>query len=180
MIHYEKLVEIYANDLAKGSKVKGPGDESDLEEEQSTLNATQNGGNQVAEESTSQTRGINNTTSTSRQSLKRKSCEVDPLEVEFIHISKSITSLLEVEKESALAMNDMKKAFVHEVNVHEDTCEKRKQLFQVLCALPNLTPDQVVKATRLIGQDVAKMDLFFTMPDDFKAIFARQEIEGNN
>ncbi|KMT08696.1 hypothetical protein BVRB_6g139690 [Beta vulgaris subsp. vulgaris] len=176
MVHYDKLVEIYANDLAKGSKVKGPGDQSETEEDISTLNVAE--GN--VDESASQTRGTNTTPGTSKQSLKRKAGELDPLEIEFLQISKSITSLLEAEKESVLAMKDITKAFTHEINVHEETCDKRKSLFEVLCKLPGLSSDQVVKATRLIGQDIAKMDLFLAMPDDFKVIFAQQEIDGAN
>ncbi|KMT02131.1 hypothetical protein BVRB_9g207140 [Beta vulgaris subsp. vulgaris] len=139
MVHYDKLVEIYANDLAKGSKVKGPGDQSETEEDISTFNVDQ--GN--VDESASQTRGTNTTPGTSKQSLKRKAGELDPLEIEFLQISKSITSLLEAEKESALAMKDIRKAFTHEINVHEETCDKRKSLFEVLCTLPGLSSDQV-------------------------------------
>ncbi|KAL2931843.1 hypothetical protein RDABS01_037253, partial [Bienertia sinuspersici] len=159
MIHYDKLVEIYANDLAKGGKVKGPGEQSDSSEEQCTINTNQVGG---------------------QQCVKRKSHEVDILEREFIQISKTLSSLIEVEKDNAMAMNDIKRAFVHEVDVHEQTTEKRKQLFQLLSTLSGLTTEQIVKDTRLIGQDTAKMDLFFTMPDDFKVIFAQQEISGAN
>ncbi|KAL2902420.1 hypothetical protein RDABS01_027502 [Bienertia sinuspersici] len=125
VIHYDKLVEIYANDLAKGTKVKGLGDQSNMDEDQCNANEVQPE-SQAADESP-QVRG---------------------------------------------AMNDIKKAFVHGVDVHEQTREKRKQLFEVLCALPGLTPMQVVKATHLIDQDAAKMDSFFSMPDDFQVIFA--------
>ena len=59
-------------------------------------------------------------------------------------------------------------------------CESRKKSFQVLCSLPGLTPKQVVKATRLIGQEAAKLDLFLSMLDDYKVIFARQEIDDSN
>ena len=69
----------------------------------------------------------------SRHSHKRKTTELDSAEVEFIQISKS--------------MNDIKKAFTREVDVHEKNCESRKKLFQVLCSLPGLTPEQVVKGT---------------------------------
>ncbi|KAL2929993.1 KaiC-like protein 2 [Bienertia sinuspersici] len=84
------------------------------------------------------------------------------------------------EKDSEMAINDIKRAFVHEVDVHEQKTEKRKQLFQLLSTLSDLTTLQIVKATRLIGQDTVKMELFFTMPDDFKVIFAQQEISGAN
>ncbi|XP_056697241.1 uncharacterized protein [Spinacia oleracea] len=178
MIHYDKLVEIYANDLANGSKVKGPGDEFEINEDQSTKNGGEDG-NHVIDESGCHSQA-NTTPSSSRQSLKRKAPENDPLEAEFIQISKSISSLLEAEKESALAMNEIKKAFTHEVDVHEKISGNRKELFQILCALPGLTPEQVVKATRLIGQDTAKMDLFFPMPDDYKVIFVRQKIDGSH
>ncbi|KAF8653487.1 hypothetical protein HU200_062236 [Digitaria exilis] len=39
-VNYDKLCEIYANDLAKGSKAKGPGDDIDLQE-QSADNLTE-------------------------------------------------------------------------------------------------------------------------------------------
>ncbi|KNA24781.1 hypothetical protein SOVF_012650 isoform B [Spinacia oleracea] len=177
-IHYDKLVEIYANDLANGSKVKGPGDEFEINEDQSTKNGGEDG-NHVIDESGSHSQA-NTTPSSSRQSMKRKAPENDPLEAEFIQISKSISSLLEAEKESSLSMNEIKKAFTHEVDVHEKISGNRKELFQILCALPGLTPEQVVNATRLIGQDTAKMDLFFPMPDDYKVIFVRQEIDGSH
>ncbi|KAL2930906.1 Uncharacterized protein RDABS01_036316, partial [Bienertia sinuspersici] len=177
MIHYDKLVEIYANDLAKGGKVKGPGEQSDSGEEQFTINTNQVGG-QVPNEP--QTQDPNTTPINSQQYVKRKSHDVDILEREFIQISKTLSSLIEAEKDSAMAMNDIKRAFVHEVDVHEQTTEKRKQLFQLLSTLSSLTTEQIVKATRLIGQDTAKMDLFFSMPDDFKVIFAQQEISGAN
>ncbi|KAL2931888.1 hypothetical protein RDABS01_037298 [Bienertia sinuspersici] len=126
MIHYDKLVEIYANDLAKGGKVKGPGEQSDSGEEQFTINTNQVGG-QVLNEP--QTQDPNTTPINSQQCVKRKSHDVDILEREFIQISKTLSSLIKAEKDSAMAMNDIKRAFVHEVDVHEQTTEKRKQLF---------------------------------------------------
>ena len=179
MVHYDKLVEIYATDLAKGHKVKGPGEQLEMDEDQPPLNGAQVG-SQTVEESASHSQSQGNTPSSSRQSLKRKSTENDPLEVEFIQLSKSICSLLQAEKENTLSMNYIKKAFAHEADIHEQTSSQRKDLFQVLCTLPDLTPEQVVKATRLIGQDAVKMDLFLSMPDNYKVIFAQQEIERPN
>lgn len=132
---------------------------------------------QAAGESNSQTRGTNSTPTISKQT-KRKSNELDSLEVEFSQITKSISGLIDFEKENSLPINDIKKAFTYQADAHEQSCDKRKQLFQVLCKLPGLNAEEVVKATRLIGQDIAKMDLFYTMPDDYKVIFARQEIDG--
>ena len=106
-LHFDKLVEIYAHYLARGLKVKSPGDEVGMDEEHSTKT----------------------TPGFSRHSHKRKTTELDSAEVEFIQISKS--------------MNDIKKAFTHEVDVQEKNCESRKKLFQVLCSLPDSPPNKL-------------------------------------
>ena len=38
----------------------------------------------------------------------------------------------------------------------------------------------VLKVTRLIGQEAAKLDMFLSMPNDCKVIFTRQEIDNSN
>ncbi|CAO2813873.1 unnamed protein product [Amaranthus hypochondriacus] len=175
--HYDKLIEIYAKELANGDRTRGPKDVTDIEEDEEESNPMEVD-TQVVGEATSRNRGNNNTPTTSKQS-KRKSSELDAIELEFVQISKSISSLIDAEKKSALASVDIKKAFTHKVDVHELTCDKRTHLFPKLCTLPGLSPEEVVKATRLIGQDTSVMDLFYTMPDEFKVIFARQEIDGS-
>ena len=129
-LHFDKLVEIYAHDLARGLKVKGPGDELGMDEEHSTCNPNVAG--EQVDEDASQTPipGATKTTPRiSRHSHKRKTAKLDSLEVEFIQISKS--------------MNDIKKAFTHEVDVQEKNCESRKKLFQVLCSLPDSPPNKL-------------------------------------
>lgn len=52
MVHYDKLVEIYAADLAKRNKVKGPGEHATMDDDQSPYEGGV--GNQVVEELASQ------------------------------------------------------------------------------------------------------------------------------
>lgn len=81
--HYDKLVEVYAKDLATGNKARGPGDVSDIDENEEDSNFDPNKATtQASGECNSQTRGTNNTPTVSKQS-KTKSNEFDPLELEF-------------------------------------------------------------------------------------------------
>ncbi|WCJ18874.1 hypothetical protein M5689_001190 [Euphorbia peplus] len=163
MIHYDKLVEIYATDLAKGFKVKSPGDLLDRDEDKFNVVSSQ-----TVDESGPQSQA-NTTRNSTRESLKRKACD-DPIEKECIQISKSVSCFS--------AMNATRNAFVRDVDVdvNEENNNRRKHLFQVIVALPRLNQEEVVMATRLIGLDPAKLDLFYSMPDTYKVIFAQQEI----
>ena len=55
-------------------------------------------------------------------------------------ISKSISRLIDVEKEMALAIVDIKKEFSYKVNDHELTCNRECNLFLKLCTLLGLSP----------------------------------------
>ena len=87
-LHFNKLVEIYVHELARGLKVKGPGDEIGMDQEHFTCNPNIAG--EQFDEDASQTPIPNATTINpriSRHSHKRKADKLDSLEVEFIQIS---------------------------------------------------------------------------------------------
>ncbi|TVU32125.1 hypothetical protein EJB05_23844, partial [Eragrostis curvula] len=81
--------------------------------------------------------------------------------------------LVEVEKENAAVMNDIKTALVHEVEVQKQIDAQCDQLFAALCELPGFSDDEIVKAAQLIGKDVQTLKLFFRAPADKKCAFVR-------
>ena len=74
----------------------------------------------------------------SKQS-KQKSGELDALELGFVKVSKSISSRIDVVKESALVLADIKKEFTYKADVHEKTFDKRIKLFLVICMFVGLS-----------------------------------------
>ncbi|WCJ24608.1 hypothetical protein M5689_006553 [Euphorbia peplus] len=81
-------------------------------------------------------------------------------------LSKTLCSFMESEKANASAATD------------DPNAQRVNSLHSVIDALgAQLTSADVIKATRLIGQDPAKVIMFFSMPDDdSKLIFVSQEL----
>nr|CAB3473549.1 unnamed protein product [Digitaria exilis] len=174
-VNYDKLCEIYANDLAKGSKAKGPGDDIDLQEEQSADNMTEpshQSDSVIDSQSHLQCPGSNPSNGNkSSGSRKRKFVEDDVVSCEFSNLSKSLKNLVEVQTSNAAAMNVIQSAYAHELEAQKQTDKRREQLFSVLTKFPEFTRDQLVKAALIIGQDATKLNMFFTTPQDFKSAF---------
>lgn len=157
---FEKLCEIYAKDRASGSMAKGPGDEvegdkdeGDKNDDDSTNSSTQN-----------------SLPSATRGDRKRKR-EME--NEELGGLTKALVSLIDVEKESASVMSDLKKSFMRDVEIGE----KRTKLVEVLSKLEGLCPGEIVEASTAIGLDDKKVELFFSMPDEFKVRFVKSQLK---
>lgn len=95
MILYDKVTEVNANDLANGGMATSAGEQAHMNIDRSTMNPIQIISSQVVDEDepTFQIRGNNASQTTCRQSLKRKSGELDLLEPEVVRIFKSNSCL---------------------------------------------------------------------------------------
>lgn len=67
---------------------------------------------------------------------------------------------------------------MHELEVQKQIAARRNQLFPVLSKFSDFTPEQIVKAALLIGQDESRLNLFFDRPDDYKPMFVRHVLDG--
>ena len=108
-MNFDKLFEVYASDLAKGVKAKGPGDQFEMHEDLSSGNmtkATHQFENAVDSHSQPSSHG-----SIPASGIKSAACRkrvfVDDGMVasEFCNISKALNSLVQVEAANAEAMN---------------------------------------------------------------------------
>lgn len=163
--------------MAKGGDAKGPGDELDLNEP-STVNLMETS-NEAENESHSQTPYTSSNPSNGNKHVggrKRTFLDDEHFEAAFSSVSKSLQCLVEVEKENAAAMKDIKSALVHEVEVQKKIDAQGDQLFEALCALPGFTDDEIVKAACIIGKDVEMLKLFFRAPADKKSAFVRHAL----
>lgn len=70
-------------------------------------------------------------------------------------------------------MINMKKVLIYDVEISE----LRKKLFSVLMNFSGFFFMDVVKVVRIIGQDDRKVEVFFSMLDDYKVMFVYIEIE---
>lgn len=182
-VNYDKLCEIYANDLAKGSKAKGPGDNIDLQEEQSADNMTEpsNQSESVVEaQSHLQCPGSNPSNGNKSACIrKRKFVDDDAMACEFSNLTKSLKHLVEIQTSNAAAMNVIQSAYTHELEAQKQTDKRREQLFSVLNKFPEFTRDQLVKAALIIGQDATKLNMFFTTPEEFKSAFISEVLRSS-
>ncbi|KAL2893450.1 Fimbrial protein MS11-D3A [Bienertia sinuspersici] len=92
---------------------------------------------------------------------------------EFGGLSKALISLIDVEKESTSVMSDFKKSFMRDVEIGD----KRTKLYEVLSKLQGLCFNEVLEATTTIGLDDKKVELFFSMPDEFKVEFVKSQLK---
>ena len=92
---------------------------------------------------------------------------------ELGRLTTALTALIDVEKESTSIMMAMKKSFLRDVEIGE----KRTNLFGVLSSLQELTPIEVVKATKIIGLDDRKVEIFFSVLDESKVMFVRSLVK---
>uniref|UniRef100_K3XKR5 Myb/SANT-like domain-containing protein n=1 Tax=Setaria italica TaxID=4555 RepID=K3XKR5_SETIT len=180
-VNFDKLFEIYASDLAKGAKAKGPGDQFDLHEELSSADVTEQT-QQIdsAVDSHSQPPCHGSYSSSGVKSLagrKRVILDDNVLASEFSNISKALNTLVEAETANAAAMNAMQSAFTLEFEAQKRTDERREQLFSVLKKLSGFSRDQIVKAVLVIGQNEKRINLLFTTPDELKSEFVHQVLK---
>ncbi|KAL6661754.1 hypothetical protein ACP70R_001138 [Stipagrostis hirtigluma subsp. patula] len=178
--HYDKLCEIYASDLANGAAAKGPADQLDSNGEHSTINLNEPP-NEDADDSQSETPHVSSNPSNGtrpRGGRKRSFFEDEIWDTSFASVSNSLQNLVEVEKENAAVMKDIKTALVHEVEVQKQIDAQSKQLFAAISRLPGFTDDEIVKAACIIAKDVPTLNLFFSTPDDKKCAFVRHVIGG--
>ena len=126
MVNFDKLCEIYANDLAKGGSAKGPGEEEEVKEGEPTIDAQAT--SQPAEENSAQARDNTNPSGGSKHGRKRTYPDDDALESGLISVSNTIVKFLEAEQENAKSMNGLQKAFTHEAEVHEQASANRTKL----------------------------------------------------
>ncbi|KAL6624579.1 hypothetical protein ACP70R_031900 [Stipagrostis hirtigluma subsp. patula] len=174
--NYDKLCEIYASDLAKGSAAKGPGEHMDSNGDHSTINL-----NEVpkdAEDSHSQaTHPPLNLSGGPKPGGRKRFLHEDELwEAPFRSVSNSLQCLVEVEKQNAAVMTDIKTALMLEVEMQKQIEAQRGQLFAALSVLPGFTEDEIIKAACTIAKDVPTLGLFFNTPDDKKCAFVRHVI----
>lgn len=174
MVNFDKLCEIYANDLAKGGSAKGPGEEEVIEVE-SPIDAQPT--SQLPQENSAQARDNTNPSDGSKHGRKRTYPDDDALESGLLSVSNTIVKFLEAEQENAKNMNVLQKAFTHEAEVHEQTSANRTKLLDVLQNLKELSIEEVAMAIRVIGRDAGQTELFLKMRDDYKVVFVRQELE---
>ncbi|RLN19856.1 hypothetical protein C2845_PM02G43100 [Panicum miliaceum] len=166
-------------DLAKGAKAKGPGDQFEVHEEHSSANvteATNQTENSADSHSQRQCHG-NNPSTGSKCTSGRKwlFVENDATALDFSSVAKSLKTLADAETANTALLNAMHTAFSTELEAQRQTAQRRDQLFNELKKFTEFSHDQVVKAAFIIGQDEAKLNLFFTTPYEYKSEFIRQE-----
>ncbi|TVT98398.1 hypothetical protein EJB05_56299, partial [Eragrostis curvula] len=183
-VHYDKLCKIYANDLAKESNAKGPGDEFDFGEEQSVDNTmteqTQQSESVVESQSHLQCPGSNPSSGNKNSgSRKRKHVDDEAVSFELFNLSKSLTHLVEAETINATAMQVIQSAYDHKLKAQKLTDERREQLYSVVTKFSEFTCDQLVRADRIIGADATTLNMFFTTPKEYKSEYIRQVLESS-
>jgi hypothetical protein len=180
-VTYDKLCEIYASDLGKGAKAKGRGDPFELHEEHSSADmteATHQSENDVDSHCQQPCHGSNPSNgSKSTCSRKRVFLDDDVFASEFSNAAKSIKTLVDAETTNAAAMNALQVAYAKELEAQKQTADRREQLFNELAKYNEFRRDQIVKAALIIGQDEAKLNIFFTTPEQFKSEFIRQVLQ---
>jgi phosphoribosylanthranilate isomerase len=147
-VNFDKLFEVYASDLAKGVKAKGPGDQFEHEELSSgnVTEGTQQFENAVDSHSQPSSHGtIPGSGIKSAAYHKRVFLDDGMFAPEFSNISKALNSLVQVEAANAEAMNALQSAFTQELEAQKRTAERREQLFTVLAEYTEFTSDQIVK-----------------------------------
>ena len=85
----------------------------------------------------------------------------------FSSVAKSLKTFTDAEIANTTAMNAIQTAFAKELEAQNQTVVRRDQLFNVLEKFTEFGNDHIVK-------NEAKLDLFFTIPDEYKSKFVRQ------
>jgi hypothetical protein len=152
MVNFNKLCEIYANDLAKEEGAKGPGEE--VAEGEPTKDGQQN--SELGEGDVPQTHDNINTSGGSKNGHRRTYPDADTVELGFVNTSNSFAKFLEVEQQNTNTMNAIHKAMQHEDEVHENTSSNTNKLLEILQDLPGLTTEEAAMAIRVIGEDVER------------------------
>lgn len=173
-VHYDKLCEIFGKRRPAKKRVQVTAEAVAVDPPLAYIRSSETQSN-VREEATSITQSTITLPCEPRNENSKRSRVFDPSESEFLEMSKTIRSLAESQKDLTLTMINMKKASTHDVEISE----LRKKLFSALMKLPGLSPLDVVKAARSIGQDDRKVEVFFSMPDDYKVMFAHLEIDAS-
>ena len=181
-LNFDKLFEIYASDLAKGMKAKGPGDELEEHEELPSGNvagpAQQHDNNVVHSHSQAACHSSNPSSGIKSRAGRKRVCLDDGvLTSEFSNISKILKTLVESETASAAALNAVQSAFTQKLEAQKQTAERRDRLFTVLQKYTEFSRDQIVKAALIIGEDEKRLSLFYSTPDDLKSAFVRQVLK---
>uniref|UniRef100_A0A0D3FRX6 PB1-like domain-containing protein n=1 Tax=Oryza barthii TaxID=65489 RepID=A0A0D3FRX6_9ORYZ len=166
MLHFDKLCEIYASDLAKGGNAKGPGDQQRVEGFVA-VDDDDDPVNHVVDKANAQKHGNENPTAP--KGRKRVFADVDSLETSFCNVSNSFAKFLEAEKDNGIQL-----AMMNRFDVQEDT--KKTKLFDAIKKLPNFSIEEVVMAVRTIGRDAGNIDLFLAMSPDYQVVFVHQEL----
>uniref|UniRef100_A0ACD5ZZZ8 Uncharacterized protein n=1 Tax=Avena sativa TaxID=4498 RepID=A0ACD5ZZZ8_AVESA len=172
MVNFDKLCEIYANDLAKGEGAKGLGE--DVAEGEPTKDGQQT--IDLEEGNVAQTHDNIHTSSGYKNGRKRTYPDADTLELGFVNISNSFAKFLEAEQQNTNTMNAIHKAMQHEAKVPGNASSNTDKLLDILQDLPGLTTEEAVMAIRVIGEDVGKTNLFVKMRPGFRVEYVRQEL----
>jgi phosphoribosylanthranilate isomerase len=98
MVNFDKLCELYANDLAQGGSAKGPG-EHEVPEDESPVNAEPT--SEPNEKNDTQARDNTNPSGSSRQGRKRTYPDDEASELGLLSVSNTLAKFLEVEQENA-------------------------------------------------------------------------------
>ncbi|KAJ1287655.1 hypothetical protein BS78_02G027700 [Paspalum vaginatum] len=136
-VNFDKLCEIYASDLAKGAKAKGPGDPFEMHEEQSSAHVTEaehQTENDVDSHSHQPCHGSNPSNGGKSASIrKRMLLDDNTAAVDFSSVAKSLKILVDVETSNAAA-------YGKELEARKQTTERRDQLFNVLAKYNDVYP----------------------------------------
>jgi ABC-type polar amino acid transport system ATPase subunit len=89
----------------------------------------------------------------------------DVFALKFSGLSKSLKTLVDAEAANAGALNAIQTAYSKELEAQKQTTERRENLFNVLQKYTEFTHGEIVKAALIIGQNEAKLNLFFTTPE---------------
>jgi len=94
--------------------------------------------------------------------------------LEFSSVAKSLKTLADAEIANTTTMNAIKTAFAKELDAQNQIVVRRDQFVQCARKFTEFGNDHIVKATLIIGQNEAKLNLFFTTSDEYKSEFVRQ------
>ncbi|CAD6265013.1 unnamed protein product [Miscanthus lutarioriparius] len=92
-------------------------------------------------------------------------------------LAKSLKTLVDAEAANAGALNAIQTAYSKELEAQRQTTERGENLFNVLQKYTEFTHGEIVKAALIIGQNEAKLNLFFTTPEEFRSQFIREALE---